>query len=929
MQQLGMFFAVVIASILICAMIWLLLTVIGVAEVSALAGYRLPGNVKPTHYILEVLTELEDPNFKFSGEVWIKVECIQPTNTIILHSKNLNITEEETTVKEIVSKDELVPMTVTSQKLVKENEFLIIKLEQNLKQGVMYIVHLTFAGPLLEDLAGYYRSSYIDQQSNSTKWLAVTQFEATDARKAFPCFDEPEMKAKFTVRLAHKNNFKAVSNMPLTKTVPYEGKENYMWSHFEDSVPMSTYLVAYLVSEFEFKEAPARHNNVTFRIWSRKDALSQTEFAQDVGPKVLEYYETYFDEKYPLPKQDMAAIPDFSAGAMENWGLVTYRETALLYDDKASSKVSQHQIAYVIAHELAHQWFGNLVTMKWWTDLWLNEGFATYVGTLGVEKLFPEWGYLRESVLDFARFVFDLDSLVSSHPVSKKIGHPDEISQIFDTISYKKGCVILRMMHLFLGDSFRTGVTKYLKKHKYGNAEQDDLWAALTEQAHADGSLDQSLTVKEVMDTWTVQTGYPLVTVVRDYEKGTAKLTQKRYLQLKTEGPINDTCWWIPITYTTQDKLDFKDNSPKLWMNCANRDTVELTKLDPNSWLLLNIDIGGLYRVQYDDQNWKLLSDTLNSDKYSDISITNRADIVMTILDLAWTGDIAYEQAISLVNYLAREKEWLPWKTGLNKLGALNRILSRTPSYSYFKEFMTKLISPIYQEYNKLTEIPEQHDKVKLHIAVSKWAVDLEIGDSLKQVQELFAKWMQTEDPDKNNPIPKDLRSNVYCNSVWYGGPHIWDFLFKRYLNSNVGTDKSTIMYALACSRDIWILNRYLEWSIDENSEVRRQDSASVFGAIARQNIGFYVACDFLQRRIKDIFLYHSSKSQRLSRYIEVCADNIIYEDELKKWKEFIAANKEYLKEAQLAANQSIEAALANTKWYTNNYKTITNLLKS
>lgn len=227
----------------------------------------------------------------------------------------------------------------------------------------------------------------------------------------------------------------------------------------------------------------------------------------------------------------MVAMPDFNAGAMENWGLITYRETALLYDPKVSSTTSQHSISSTICHELAHQWFGNLVTMKWWTDLWLNEGFATYMAGLGVHHLFPQWNSLQEEAADNLLSVYAFDALKNSHPVSVTVGNPNEIDEIFDTISYKKGSTIIRMMGLFLGQStLQKGVSNYLKKHKYNNAEQDDLWQSLTEQAHSDGVLGKELTVKTIMDTWTLQTGYPLVTVKRNYDDHSVEISQVRHV---------------------------------------------------------------------------------------------------------------------------------------------------------------------------------------------------------------------------------------------------------------------------------------------------------------------------------------------------------------------------------------------------------------
>lgn len=338
----------------------------------------------------------------------------------------------------------------------------------------------------------------------------------------------------------------------------------------------------------------------------------------------------------------MIAIPDFSAGAMENWGLVTYREAALLFSPNISSSTSQHSVASVIAHELAHQWFGNLVTMKWWTDLWLNEGFATYVASLGVNYLHPEWNTFEEESVENTLSIFKFDSLKSSHPVSVPIGDPSEISQIFDSISYDKGSSILRMMHLFLGeDVFRWGVSNYLKKHKFGNAEQDNLWECLTEEAHKQDSLPKNVTVKQIMDAWTLQTGYPVITVNRDYKKQTAEITQVRYLAdaIRSRQDL-DTCWWVPLSYTTKSELDFNNTQPEAWLECDVND-VSVPKIltdlpEKNEWILFNIALSGLYKVKYDEKNWNLLIEQLSGPGHKEISAINRAQLIDDALDLAW-----------------------------------------------------------------------------------------------------------------------------------------------------------------------------------------------------------------------------------------------------------------------------------------------------
>lgn len=377
-------------------------------------------------------------------------------------------------------------------------------------------------------------------------------------------------------------------------------KEGWSWDRFEKSVPMSTYLVAFMVSDFGFETSEKmKNNNVTFRIWARKDALNQVEYAKEVGPKYLEYFENFFNIGYPLPKQDMVALPDFNSGAMENWGLITYREVYLLYDPQVSSTSSKHGVSSVIAHELAHQWFGNLVTMKWWTDLWLNEGFATYMSALAVHHVHPEWNSLDDEAIDDLLSVFSFDSLESSHPVSVPIGHPREIDQIFDTISYKKGSSIIRMMGLFLGEeTLRKGVSNYLEKHKYCNAEQDDLWQSLTDVAHANGVLPKNLSVKTIMDTWTVQTGYPVVHVERLYGKNMVEIRQDRFLRNNIKLLKNvPQCWWVPISYTTQTEKNFNDTKPKHWLSCTNEKQTFEVPQDDDKWIIFNIQGAGRFYI--------------------------------------------------------------------------------------------------------------------------------------------------------------------------------------------------------------------------------------------------------------------------------------------------------------------------------------------
>lgn len=896
-------------------------------------GYRLPDNIVPQTYNLRIDTNLDENNFDFEGTVKIKIQCLKATNKVILHSKELNIIEEGVTLKQIAVDNNTRDIPIASHQYAKENDFYIVMLNQRLAPGNTYWLSIPFKGILTEGLAGYYRSSYFDRAANKTKWLSVTQFESTDARRAFPCFDEPGMKATFAISLAHRADLKAISNMPMIESKPVEGKDNWVLDKFQETVPMSTYLVAFMISEFEYSESPKTDcKNVTFRIWARKEAIEQVDLAKQVGPKVLAYFEKYFSTDYPLPKQDMAAIPDFNAGAMENWGLITYRETALLYDPQSSSIFNKHSIASVISHELAHQWFGNLVTMKWWTDLWLNEGFATYVGALGVHHVFPEWKSLDSTAINDFLTVLSLDALKTSHPVSVPIGNPSEIDQIFDTISYKKGSYLLRMMNMFLGeDVFRKSVSNYLKKHRYNNAAQDDLWEALTETAHSTGVLDENISVKMIMDSWTLQTGYPLVTVRRDYKRNTITVTQERFLSTPMDNNVSgnknkresDGCWWVPISYTTNKDLNFTNTRPQTWLTCNGSVTFPV-KAEQDDWVLLNNQASGLYRVNYDEKNWNMLGSVLNDEKqFSKIDTFSRVQVLVDTLGLAWIGKLDYQLAFDVVNYLQHETEYLPWKSALSTIHDINRMLLRTPTFGYFKKFIRDMLEPVYKKrFSSISQLPDDFEAIKHHSLIVSWSCYYGVLDCVEQTVSLFKSWYTETNPDQNNPIPRDLRSVVYCQALKVGGENYWEFLWERYQNSNVATEKQQILGSLACVKELWLLQRYLQWSIDP-TKVRKQDSTLVFSSVAENEIGYLLAKDFLVKQFHSIRGYHGFKSSRLGRYIKAIATQITTPEELNEFQSFTTNMSSHLKEAELSLKQGLESANNNIVWHTMHFESL------
>ncbi|XP_053619905.1 aminopeptidase N-like isoform X2 [Plodia interpunctella] len=934
------------------------LAVLTLALVQALGNdYQLPTDVAPTHYDIKLAYDIDpNTNFSFFGVVDILLTVRKPTSKIVLHSQDFNIVNKEIKLRG--------PSSVSVQD-VKHNDtynLLTIQLSRQLERNGNYSLVIPFYGNLKTGLDGVYISTYVHKTTKAKdstvrspelqfSWqhdvnstlihLVTTQFEAISARKGFPCFDEPIYKATFKISIGHEKFYTAVSNMPLISSdentnamEPYwkwdklsktfkKPKTNFVWDIFQNSVPMSTYLVAFVVSKFDYVDSPPELSHTKFRIWARSDAIDQTAYAAKIGPQVLTYFEKWFNVSYPLPKQDMVAIPDFSAGAMENWGLITYRETALLYDKKQSSFTNKERIAEVIAHELAHQWFGNLVTMKWWSDLWLNEGFATFMASVAVADVEPTWNADRGYAIENIMAVLNLDALESSHPVSVPIDDPKRIGEIFDEISYKKGSTLIRMMTMFLGEEvFRKALHNYLIKYSYSNAEQDDLWSELTSAVQLGGGLSRNVTVKQIMDTWTTQTGYPLLTIHRDYTSNTLTIAQKRYLSSGDVG--QSSSWWVPLRVVCEgESWSAEEGAGALWWLAAHEGVTSLHRFEHGAarsqWLLFNPDMLGLYRANYDRRNWLLLSKTLASPNYEDIPMMGRVQLLSDAFELAWSDYLDYNITLQIARYLRHEKEYLPLMTGLRALGKIENVLRRTPDYGAFQKFCRRLISDTYARVGGLAKKtilePDNLIGVKMQTLTSGWACRMKVPGCEENAIEMFQQWMDTDNPDENNPIPLDLRKTVYCVSLSRGSVQHWRFALARAARANVAAARDALLHALTCTREVWMLAQYLEWAVTEGSEVRRQDAGMVISGIARSNVGYYVARDFFYTRIEDIHRAFKGQTRRIGAIIKVLLEQIKTERELDEFLKWRDENSKYLEDAKLAVDQAVERARVNIDW--------------
>jgi aminopeptidase N len=501
---------------------------------------RLYEQFQPEHYELRLVPDREA--MAFSGTVTVRGRKVgRPSQRLTFHQKELKITGAS-----IVKHDKKGDKPIEVARINNQDSFDEVRLHAaEMVYPGEYTVTMQFEGRITKPMNGIYPCYF--KHDGQDKMLIATQFESHHAREAFPCIDEPEAKATFDLTLTTPAGETVISNTPVKKTTA-KGKQQT--TTFETTPRMSAYLLAFVFGELKHLEAKTK-GGVTVRIYATPDNAGLMQHGLDVAVRGLEFFIDYFDIAYPLPKLDVVALPDFTVGAMENWGLITFRETTLLADPKTSSIESQQLVALVVCHELSHQWFGNLVTMKWWDDLWLNESFANLMEYRAVDALYPEWHIWEQFVSMETGSAKRRDSLADVQPIHTDVNHPDEINTLFDpSIVYAKGGSVLHMLMHYIGEpTFRKGLSVYFEKHRYGNTVADDLWNALGAAAGQD--------IKAFMHDWLTRPGYPVVSI--DWQPGSNRvsLTQQRFLSNPAAKVTDNRPWPVPLvaTYNLEQPL--------------------------------------------------------------------------------------------------------------------------------------------------------------------------------------------------------------------------------------------------------------------------------------------------------------------------------------------------------------------------------------
>eukprot|EP01035_Chromulina_nebulosa_P020946 gene20946-27148_t len=821
----------------------------------------LPDDAIPSHYELVITTNFTQ--LTFHTDLKINISINKPINQISLHSRDITIHSANLGDQQAIGIDYDLKYHIVT-----------LKFENVVEIGESVLV-ISYTGILNGDMAGYYKSQYTDADGNK-KIIGSTQFEALDARRAFPCWDEPARKATFQVIHIIPNNLTALSNMPETEVLHLPGGLKRVT--FGVSPIMSTYLLAWAVGEFDFLTATTK-GGVVLRVITPPGRAKQGQFALDVGVKALDFYDDFFQIPYPLPKLDMLCVTEFAMGAMENWGLVTYRENALMIDEIKASNVSKQRVATVITHELAHQWFGNLVTMSWWDALWLNEGFASFMEDFAVDSIFPSYRIWDQWTIDSYGAAQRLDSLRSSHPIIVPIKHAEEVEQVFDAISYSKGSTVVNMVYQTLGyDNFRKGLQIYFQRHAYGNTETPQLWDAWTEAS--------GINVSELMNTWTTRMGYPFLSIVSEkWSEDSVELTLRQTWFL-ADGSYDEQVdggqsnWQIPLFFTSS-----AGTTDKPVIMTEREQTFSFPVRGSSDYVKINAGQKALARVLYTPA---LLSKLSTAVSHGLLTPVDTASLLLDSYALVKANLASINDVVELLKAIPSVSvdgtvSYIVWAAIQGVLGGLALFLDQIggEASSSFRAFAK---NKIVQALDIVGWDPKPSDghtdslcRATLINLLDTFAYDDE--SVVNEARERFEKHFT--DP---SALPADYKTTVYKIILINGGEAEYNRILATYYATEDNQERKYALGSLGAAPDLKLKIRALDWAV-KSGDVKLQDfyvkdklakaSPSLFSAI----IGLAISRFVTNEQASEIESFFSlnpvpQSSRRVSQSLELIRAN-------------------------------------------------------
>jgi aminopeptidase N/puromycin-sensitive aminopeptidase len=764
--------------------------VILIVAVAQLAfAQRLPSGVTPSHYKLFL-----DPDIaakKFTGEEFIDVQLAAPEQDIVLNSLDLEISSAEISFG---GQTELAKIVYD-----KPDEMVHFSVPSAIPAGPAQI-HLKFSGPLTRGLRGLYLS-HSDRRD-----YAVTQFEGTYARMMFPCFDEPDYKATFDLIVMSADGDTAISNGHIVTDAPIPGTGRHVIT-FSTSPKMSTYLVALAIGDWQCLERTV--GDIPIRVCAVPGKKELGHFALDVADHSIQFYNHWYGIKYPFGKLDMLAIPDYEWGGMENTAAIFYRDTALLFDDSTASVFARRGQAAIIAHEIAHQWFGDLVTPVWWDDIWLNEGFATWMETKPIAAWHPDW-HLEDEDTVSAQQIISLDSLGATRAIHGDPKTPSEIKEMFDGITYQKGGAVLSMLESYVGpETFRKGVNAYLQAHANGNATSADFWSAMAE---ASGK-----PVDKIMPTFVMQPGVPVLTVSTECTNNVAKLDvhQQRFLLSETSKDAgNKSLWQIPVCMKSANPADD---------DCAviSGQENDISLKSCPTWLFANRDAKGYYRVAYSPADLERLESVAEAQ----LNVPERIAFVEDAWAMTRAQRMHVADFMQLVASLRGERNL----SALNMLGGhlqyIQAILVSTGQSAAFNQFVREQFAPLAKQIGWKMSARDNDETRALRATLLSILGGADDADAIAQAHKLVEQYLKDA-----SSVDGTITGAAFYVAAAHGDAALYDQLFTRLTQADSPQDDGLCLGALVSFRDPALTTRTL--SLVQRGSIRQQDYPRFFSAL-------------------------------------------------------------------------------------------------
>jgi aminopeptidase N len=771
---------------------------------SSAVAQRLPEVATPENYKLTFTPDLDKA--KFEGDETISLRVLKPTSQITLNAVDIDFHEVTITSGGKTQKAKVTPE--------KEKEMVVLAVERSLAAGAATL-HITYTGILNDEMRGL----YLGKDDQGRKY-AATQLEATDARRAFPSFDEPNYKATFDITAVADKGMVAISNYKVISDSPGPAEKHTV--KFATTAKMSSYLAALCVGNFEYIEGEA--DGIPIRIYSTPGKKEMGRFVLGASEQIVRYFDKYFGIKYPYGKLDLIALPDFSAGAMENAGLITFREVLLLIDEQHGSPGLKKTIASVTSHEIAHMWFGDLVTMKWWDDVWLNEGFATWATSKPLVPWKPEWNFDLDDISGNVG-TLNTDSLASTRPIHQPADTPAQIQELFDGIAYGKAAAVLKMLEAYLGpDAFRAGVREYVKQHSYGNATADDFWTTLAKVSKRP--------VDQIMPTWVKQAGVPIVNVKAQCSGNSTNVTlsQQRYYydRAKFEA-ANDQLWQIPVCLKSSG-----GNSSKCELLTKKEQTFTLPGC--SAWVLGNAASAGYYRAGYQPEAVHAVAKDVESKITPAERITLEADIWASVR----VGRESVGDYLAFAEGLQSDRTRAVMQSVLGRFNYIGQYLVNESDRDSYRAWLRQYLTPIAKEVGWVPE-PGESDEYKTLRAGLLNALGYDARDPETQAQARKIADQALSDPAS---VDRDLASGAIGLAALNGDQTYYDRVMAGLKNPKSPEEYYIYFYTLPQFSDPKLLQKTLDFAI--TPEVRSQDSLGLITSVLANPDGEKLAWNFI-----------------------------------------------------------------------------------